>query len=118
MYRCTTYNPDTGEITGNYVGRLRPPQPHVDGSFSHKEYRIVDGQAVKKTQEEIQSDEDIRAIMYLRSDRDALLQASDWTQVPDAPVDKAAWAAYRQELRDLPQTTTDPKNPTWPVPPQ
>jgi len=34
--------------------------------------------------------------------RNAQLAASDWTQVADAPVDKAAWATYRQELRDLP----------------
>lgn len=34
--------------------------------------------------------------------RNAELAKSDWTQLPDAPVDKAAWATYRQALRDLP----------------
>ena len=34
--------------------------------------------------------------------RNAKLAQSDWTQVADAPVDKVAWATYRQELRDLP----------------
>lgn len=34
--------------------------------------------------------------------RNAQLIASDWTQVEDAPVNKAAWAQYRQALRDLP----------------
>jgi hypothetical protein len=34
--------------------------------------------------------------------RNYQLAASDWTQLPDAPVDKAAWATYRQALRDLP----------------
>ena len=34
--------------------------------------------------------------------RNAELAKSDWTQVEDAPVDKAAWATYRQALRDLP----------------
>jgi hypothetical protein len=34
--------------------------------------------------------------------RNAQLAASDWTQTLDAPVDKAAWATYRQALRDLP----------------
>jgi hypothetical protein len=34
--------------------------------------------------------------------RNAELAASDWTQLPDAPVDKAAWVTYRQALRDLP----------------
>jgi hypothetical protein len=34
--------------------------------------------------------------------RNAELKESDWTQILDAPTDKAAWAFYRQELRDLP----------------
>jgi hypothetical protein len=34
--------------------------------------------------------------------RNAALAASDWTQTLDAPVDKKAWATYRQALRDLP----------------
>jgi hypothetical protein len=34
--------------------------------------------------------------------RNAQLAASDWTQLPDAPTDKTAWAEYRQALRDLP----------------
>lgn len=35
--------------------------------------------------------------------RNAQLAASDWTQTLDAPVDKVAWATYRQALRDLPR---------------
>jgi hypothetical protein len=34
--------------------------------------------------------------------RNAKLSESDWTQLPDAPVNQAAWATYRQALRDLP----------------
>jgi hypothetical protein len=34
--------------------------------------------------------------------RNAQLIGSDWTQVEDSPVDKTAWATYRQALRDLP----------------
>jgi len=34
--------------------------------------------------------------------RNAQLARTDWTQLPDAPVDKEAWATYRQALRDLP----------------
>ena len=40
----------------------------------------------------------------LRPERNRLLAESDWTQLNDSPVaeDKlAAWAAYRQDLRDL-----------------
>jgi hypothetical protein len=34
--------------------------------------------------------------------RNAELARTDWTQLTDAPVDKEAWATYRQALRDLP----------------
>lgn len=54
----------------------------------------------------------------LRIKRDQLLAESDWTQVADAPTDKAAWATYRQQLRDLPANTSDFSNPAWPEPPQ
>jgi hypothetical protein len=50
---------------------------------------------------------------HVRSDRNARLSASDWTQLPDAPVDAAAWAAYRQALRDI-TTQTDPFAIVWP----
>jgi hypothetical protein len=53
----------------------------------------------------------------LRRERDLRLSSSDWTQVSDAPVDRAAWAAYRQALRDLPANTTDPRDVVWPTPP-
>ena len=46
------------------------------------------------------------ALGAMRAERDARLAASDWTQLPDAPLDearKAAWAAHRQALRDHPQ---------------
>ena len=53
----------------------------------------------------------------VRAQRDQLLSQSDWTQVADAPGDKAAWATYRQALRDLPSTSTDPDALTWPTSP-
>jgi len=51
----------------------------------------------------------------VRSQRDDLLRQSDWTQVLDAPVDQVAWAAYRQALRDIPQTEGFPFVVEWPV---
>jgi hypothetical protein len=38
----------------------------------------------------------------IRSWRNAELAGTDWTQLTDSPVDKSAWATYRQALRDLP----------------
>lgn len=43
-------------------------------------------------------------IGQMRNFRNMLLQGSDWTQVADAPVNKQAWAEYRQALRDFPST--------------
>jgi hypothetical protein len=43
-----------------------------------------------------------RAINNLRAKRNSLLSASDWTILPDSPVqDKYVWQSYRQSLRDL-----------------
>jgi hypothetical protein len=38
-----------------------------------------------------------------------MLKDTDWTQVADSPVDKTAWATYRQALRDI-TTQADPFN--------
>ena len=43
-------------------------------------------------------------IERMRAHRNRLLAASDWTQLLDAQCDKAAWATYRQALRDFPAT--------------
>jgi hypothetical protein len=50
----------------------------------------------------------------IRTQRNQMLKDSDWTQVADSPVDKAAWATYRQALRDI-TTQADPFNIVWPV---
>jgi hypothetical protein len=47
-----------------------------------------------------QPDEAVAAAA-VREQRNDKLKDSDWTQVADAPVDQAAWAAYRQALRDI-----------------
>ena len=53
----------------------------------------------------------------IRAERDRCLVKSDWSQLSDAPVDAAAWATYRQELRDLPSQSEFPFNITWPTQP-
>jgi hypothetical protein len=59
---------------------------------------------------------DDQKLDQIRLWRDAQLASTDWTQVSDAPVDHAAWATYRQQLRDLP-ATIDINNPVLPDPP-
>lgn len=50
----------------------------------------------------------------LRYRRDALLTGSDFRVLPDVPWGTAPWKAYRDALRDLPDTTTDPREAVWP----
>jgi len=50
----------------------------------------------------------------MREQRGEKLKDSDWTQVADAPVDKAAWATYRQALRDVTAQSGFPWTITWP----
>ena len=53
----------------------------------------------------------------MRDNRNQALSASDWTQLADAPVDKVAWATYRQSLRDITLQTGFPWTIDWPVAP-
>lgn len=52
----------------------------------------------------------------VRAERNLKLAQCDWTQLPDAPVDAATWAVYRQALRDI-TTQADPFNIQWPKKP-
>lgn len=53
----------------------------------------------------------------VREQRNQKLKDTDWTQVADAPVDQAAWATYRQALRDVPSQVGFPWDIQWPVEP-
>ncbi len=61
-----------------------------------------------------------RAAAEIRTERDAKLTESDWTQVADAPVAQAAWATYRQALRDIPTHANFPNltETDWPTKPE
>jgi hypothetical protein len=72
--------------------------------------------AVVKDQAQIDS-ENKQMAASVRSDRDSKLANSDWTQVADAPVDKTAWANYRQALRDVPEQAGFPWEVIWPEQP-
>lgn len=54
----------------------------------------------------------------LRLRRDTLLHATDYRVVLDAPWERQPWLDYRQQLRDLPDTTTDPRKAVWPTEPE
>ena len=55
----------------------------------------------------------------IRAKRDSILQSTDWTMTTGATVDQAQWAAYRQVIRDIPQTYKNktPDDVVWPTQP-
>lgn len=62
------------------------------------------------------SEEELAAM--IRDERDRMLRASDWTQLPDVPeATRNLWASYRQALRDVPQQPEFPDSVDWPDPP-
>lgn len=81
-----------------------------DGSYAET-WTVTDASAEEiadRTESESQS------VRYIRNEA---LKNSDWTQLPDSPVDSVAWAAYRQDLRDIPQQVGFPWTVTWPTEP-
>ena len=55
----------------------------------------------------------------IRAKRNGILTDTDWTMTTGATVDQAQWAAYRQVIRDIPQTYKDktPDDVVWPTQP-
>lgn len=77
--------------------------PYDDGEF------VSMVQVESLTSEEIQAAKD-SAMANIRGTRNQLLNACDWTQAVDCTIaKKTEWATYRQALRDLPSTVTEPR---------
>jgi len=53
----------------------------------------------------------------IRKKRDYILKSTDWTVTPGCTVDQAQWSAYRQNLRDIPQTYSKLEDIIWPTKP-
>lgn len=83
--------------------------PYDDGEF----VSIV--QVASLSADEIQAAKD-SAMAQIRGQRNQLLKDCDWTQIADCTIPKKAeWTTYRQTLRDLPSTITEPRTFTdWP----
>ena len=81
---------------------------------------IVEGVAVTALQQEneYKARIDSERATVIRNDRSKLLTECDWTQIEDSKVDKAAWATYRQALRDVPSQSGFPWNIVWPIQPE
>lgn len=102
-------------VVGVSIGRRNDPTTWR----VHPEALQADAQPIIESRSAEQWQRDA-SLAGLRAERNQRLRDSDWTQMADVPMsgaDKAAWIAYRRQLRDLPQTVVDPTNPVWPTPP-
>jgi len=62
------------------------------------------------------SDDEI--VLYIKAWRKVDLASCDWTQLPDVDLsNKLEWTAYRQNLRDIPQQGSNPKQWVFPEKP-
>ncbi|WP_049974163.1 phage tail assembly chaperone [Azospirillum sp. B4] len=101
------------------IGRLKIADDQVEGVWS---CRVMDGALVSREVADLAAAAQARAMADLREQRDLMLAASDIRVLPDrwasmTDTQRSAWASYRQALRDLPATCTDPTAPAWPVMP-
>lgn len=78
--------------------------------------QVVDGVTTTALEQETvyKAQKDAEQAKSVRATRDDKLKECDWTQVADSPVDKQAWATYRQALRDVTTQSGFPWTIEWP----
>lgn len=109
---CEIEHPEFGWIP--FTASQNDPEQHGRDIFA-----AVQNSAAPYVPPPPPSEEEVMAeqAAEIRAKRNGLLSTSDWTQMPDAPVDQAAWATYRQALRDIPQQDGFPTDVVWPTEP-
>lgn len=129
MYR-TLFDKTTGiifscaDLSDNQLSKLLINEPHLDyiNVYTVGVKNIAVDPVTKKFIKVTPPPADIANL--IRQYRIGLLASSDWTQTIDSPLSeakRAEWAAYRQALRDLPDTGSNVNNihdVVWPTPPQ
>ena len=103
----TIYKTSSGDIVGGGMTNsklaqiiIESDESIIEGNFGIDRYKIIGGKAVSQT---------VNFWNAVRSERNALLSASDWTQLPDTALSdskKTEWATYRQALRDVPSNNS------------
>jgi hypothetical protein len=132
----TIYSQSTGQIlkivvTDDIQSQLQSGESYIEGSIDDSAYYIENDAAVAipakpdqysvfdfTTKQWLQQEN--LAIADVLPKRQRLLYSSDWTQIPNGPLttgQQAAWATYRQQLRDIPTQSGYPFNVIWPTPP-
>jgi hypothetical protein len=102
---------------------MRSGVEQVDGKWYTKYVLgpvFVDNEEATAAEQEAayKAQKDAEQAKSVREQRNQKLKDCDWTQVLDAPVDKDAWAAYRQALRDISAQEGFPWTINWPKEPE
>ena len=119
--RASKLTPEEATAFGVHKLKLVTPPPYnpLTQTRTDADAALVDGVWTQVWQVRDLSNEEIlqrntTQAAVVRSIRNAKLTESDWTQIADAPADKAAWATYRQALRDISSQEGFPMTITWP----
>lgn len=92
----------------NATQKLIPCEPYIEDN------QVFTVEVVDKTEDDIAADI-AKLASEIRAKRNQLLAETDWTQVADTSADKAVYAEYRQELRDITLQDGFPFNLVWPT---
>lgn len=113
---------------GFYIDVLNPVMPEDVFEITPEQHKaLLDGQSQGKTiafksrkLQLLEPAEIEKTWEDIRARRDRLLTESDWTQILDNGVSqeiKDKWKVYRQKLRDITETFSDPNQVVWPMAP-
>lgn len=107
------FDPKTGTYLGPWevVEGIKPPESTTKEKPPFVQFDET--QVFKDGKWIIFKNDALGQMQNVKERRDNLLRDSDWTQLPDAPVDKEAWAKYRQALRDVTKQESFPEV-VWP----
>jgi len=104
-----------------YQYSMRQGVEQLDGKWYTKYILgpiFTDGETTAAEQETAyRAMKDAEQAKSVRASRTEKLKDSDWTQIADSTADKAAWATYRQALRDITGQAGFPWTMTWPESP-
>jgi hypothetical protein len=101
----------TAQPTIDHTKNLAEGQPAKSGAVYKQTWVVTNASTA-----EIAERTDAQA-SSVRSERNQRLADCDWTQLPDAPVDAAEWATYRQALREVTAQPGFPWDLAWPTEP-
>ena len=91
----------------------------IDGKWYTKHILgpvFTDGETTAAEQESAyKAAKDAEQAKSVRTSRTEKLKDCDWTQIADSTADKAAWATYRQALRDVTAQAGFPWTIDWPT---